>query len=91
MAGKSVLAVGAHPDDIELGCGASLLAHAAAGDVVTMLVMTGGESGPGAALKAAALSSATSITTHVDLVMAESLTTSEQPCRSPKLYAVWQN
>ena len=48
MAGKSVLAVGAHPDDIELGCGASLLAHAAAGDVVTMLVMTGGESGPGA-------------------------------------------
>ena len=49
MAGKSVLAVGAHPDDIELGCGASLLAHAAAGDVVTMLVMTGGESGPGAA------------------------------------------
>jgi LmbE family N-acetylglucosaminyl deacetylase len=49
MAGKSVLAVGAHPDDIELGCGATLLAHAAAGDVVTMLVMTGGESGPGAA------------------------------------------
>ena len=48
MAGKSVLAVGAHPDDIELGCGASLLAHAAAGDVVTMLVLTGGESGPGA-------------------------------------------
>ena len=49
MAGKSVLAVGAHPDDIELGCGATLLAHAAAGDVVTMLVMTGGESGPRAA------------------------------------------
>ena len=49
MPGKSVLAVGAHPDDIELGCGATLLAHAAAGDVVTMLVMTGGESGPGAA------------------------------------------
>jgi LmbE family N-acetylglucosaminyl deacetylase len=48
MAGKSVLAVGAHPDDIELGCGATLLAHAAAGDIVTMLVMTGGESGPGA-------------------------------------------
>lgn len=49
MAGKSVLAVGSHPDDIELGCGASLLAHVAAGDVVTMLVLTGGESGPGAA------------------------------------------
>ncbi|WP_448614363.1 PIG-L deacetylase family protein [Modestobacter sp. URMC 112] len=44
---RRVLAVGAHPDDIELGCGATLLAHAAAGDEVTMLVMTGGENGPG--------------------------------------------
>ena len=42
---RNVLAVGAHPDDIELGCGATLLAHHAAGDVVTLLVMTGGESG----------------------------------------------
>jgi len=44
---RSVLAVGAHPDDIELGCGATLLAHHAAGDRVTMLVLTGGENGPG--------------------------------------------
>lgn len=44
---RKVLAVGAHPDDIELGCGATLLAHSAAGDAVTMLVMTGGENGPG--------------------------------------------
>jgi LmbE family N-acetylglucosaminyl deacetylase len=44
---RSVLAVGAHPDDIELGCGATMLAHSAAGDQVTMLVMTGGENGPG--------------------------------------------
>src|SRR3954463_436980 len=44
---RRVLAVGAHPDDIELGCGATLLAHDAAGDVVTMLVMTGGGAGPG--------------------------------------------
>ena len=44
---RSVLAIGAHPDDIELGCGATLLAHTAAGDEVTMLVMTGGENGPG--------------------------------------------
>jgi LmbE family N-acetylglucosaminyl deacetylase len=44
---RDVLAVGAHPDDIELGCGATLLAHAAAGDRVTMLVVTGGENGPG--------------------------------------------
>ncbi len=43
---RRVLAIGAHPDDIELGCGATLLAHRAAGDLVTMLVMTGGENGP---------------------------------------------
>jgi len=41
-----VLAVGAHPDDIELGCGATLLRHVEAGDEVTMLVMTPGERGP---------------------------------------------
>jgi LmbE family N-acetylglucosaminyl deacetylase len=46
---RNVLAVGAHPDDIEMGCGASLLAHTAAGDRVTMLVLTGGEEGPGTA------------------------------------------
>jgi LmbE family N-acetylglucosaminyl deacetylase len=41
-----VLAVGAHPDDIELGCGGALLAHRARGDEVTLLVMTTGEEGP---------------------------------------------
>ncbi len=41
-----VLAVGAHPDDIELGCGGALRAHVLAGDEVTMLVMTSGERGP---------------------------------------------
>jgi LmbE family N-acetylglucosaminyl deacetylase len=41
-----VLAVGSHPDDIELGCGASLLRHVEAGDEVTMLVMTPGGLGP---------------------------------------------
>jgi LmbE family N-acetylglucosaminyl deacetylase len=46
---RNVLAIGAHPDDIELGCGATLLAHTAAGDRVTMLVLTGGEQGPGRA------------------------------------------
>jgi LmbE family N-acetylglucosaminyl deacetylase len=44
---RDVLAIGSHPDDIELGCGATLLAHVAAGHRVTMLVMTGGENGPG--------------------------------------------
>lgn len=41
-----VLAVGAHPDDIELGCGGALLAHRMRGDDVTLLVMTTGEEGP---------------------------------------------
>jgi LmbE family N-acetylglucosaminyl deacetylase len=41
-----VLAIGAHPDDIELGCAGALLRHVAAGDEVTMLVMTPGEMGP---------------------------------------------
>jgi LmbE family N-acetylglucosaminyl deacetylase len=46
---RKVLAIGAHPDDVELGCGATLLAHVAAGDAVTMLVLTGGQAGPGRA------------------------------------------
>lgn len=41
-----VLAIGSHPDDIELGCAGALLRHVAAGDSVTMLVMTPGEMGP---------------------------------------------
>lgn len=41
-----VLAIGAHPDDIELGCAGALLRHIEAGDEVTMLVMTPGEMGP---------------------------------------------
>ena len=41
----NVLAVGAHPDDIELGCGGALLQHVARGDHVTMFVMTAGQRG----------------------------------------------
>ncbi len=43
--GLRVLAVGAHPDDVELGCGGALLRHAAAGDDITVLVMTDGGRG----------------------------------------------
>ncbi|MBM3694268.1 MAG: hypothetical protein FJW77_13460 [Actinobacteria bacterium] len=42
-----VLAVGAHPDDIELGCGATLAVHRARGDEITLLVLTTGELGAG--------------------------------------------
>jgi LmbE family N-acetylglucosaminyl deacetylase len=43
---RSVLAVAAHPGDLEIGCAGTLAAHRAAGDSVTMLVLsgTGGES-----------------------------------------------
>lgn len=37
-----VLAVGAHPDDCELGAGASLAKHVAMGDEVSFLIMTSG-------------------------------------------------
>lgn len=40
-----VLAVGAHPDDIEFGCGAILLAEAQRGSVVHLLICSKGESG----------------------------------------------
>lgn len=44
---NNVLAIGAHPDDIELGCGGTLAKHNAQGDSVTLLVVTKGEAGPG--------------------------------------------
>lgn len=37
-----VLAIGAHPDDVELGAGATLAEHAAAGDEVSILVLSAG-------------------------------------------------
>jgi LmbE family N-acetylglucosaminyl deacetylase len=40
-----VLAVGAHPDDIEFGCGATLARWAAAGAAVHLLVLTDGSKG----------------------------------------------
>lgn len=47
MANYRVLAIGAHPDDIELGCGGAVARHVAVGHEVTMLIMTNGLSGPG--------------------------------------------
>jgi LmbE family N-acetylglucosaminyl deacetylase len=40
-----ILAIGSHPDDVELGCGGALMRHSARGDHITILVMTRGERG----------------------------------------------
>ncbi|MDA8147643.1 MAG: PIG-L family deacetylase [Actinomycetota bacterium] len=52
---RTVLAVGAHPDDIEFGCGATLAKWAARGSAVVHAVLTDGSKGtwdPGADLPA---------------------------------------
>lgn len=44
---KSVMAIGAHPDDIEFGCSGTLLKHKRAGDFVVYVCMTHTESNDG--------------------------------------------
>src|SRR5690348_4250883 len=39
----NILAIGAHPDDIELGCGGTLIKASRAGHQVFMFVLTRGE------------------------------------------------
>lgn len=41
----NVLAIGAHPDDLEICCGGALIKHVTAGDRVLGLVLTGGGRG----------------------------------------------
>ncbi|MEL6343081.1 MAG: PIG-L family deacetylase [Myxococcota bacterium] len=41
----TILAIGAHPDDVEIGCGGSLLRHHAIGDEIFVLTLSGGEKG----------------------------------------------
>lgn len=41
----NVLAIGAHPDDIEFGCGGSLIKYAKAGHSIYLLVLTDGSGG----------------------------------------------
>jgi len=42
---RTVLAIGAHPDDVELGCGAALLRYRAAGYAIRAIVLSNGENG----------------------------------------------
>jgi len=41
----NILAIGAHPDDIEFGCGGSLIKYTRKGHRLSLLVMTGGGGG----------------------------------------------
>jgi LmbE family N-acetylglucosaminyl deacetylase len=41
----NVLFIGAHPDDIELGCGGTLIKHVQNGDNIYVLIFTDGEQG----------------------------------------------
>ena len=43
--GRTVLAIGAHPDDVEIGVGATLAAHRAAGDSIVVLTLSRGARG----------------------------------------------
>ena len=45
MKKKNVLAIGAHPDDIEIGCGGTLIKFSEQGHKVHLLVMTNGSMG----------------------------------------------
>lgn len=43
--GRVILAIGAHPDDVEFGCGATLLRYGKQGDIAHALILTNGERG----------------------------------------------
>ncbi len=45
MEKNNILVVGAHPDDVELGCGGTIAKHLDLGDKVFVLVMTNGDKG----------------------------------------------
>jgi LmbE family N-acetylglucosaminyl deacetylase len=42
---KRVLAIGAHPDDVEIGCGGALAKHQAKGDILHILTLSRGAAG----------------------------------------------
>ena len=47
-----VLAIGAHPDDVEIGCGGTLARHAEDGDDIAILTLSRGEKGGAASERA---------------------------------------
>src|SRR3989338_7266687 len=61
MEARRILAVGAHPDDVELGCGGVIAKHIFLGDSVFVLVLTNGERGNHATNQEECLASMTSL------------------------------
>lgn len=50
---RRILAIGAHPDDVEIGAGATLAQHAGSGDHVTVLTLSHGKKGGNPELRTA--------------------------------------
>jgi LmbE family N-acetylglucosaminyl deacetylase/ActR/RegA family two-component response regulator len=50
---ETVLAIGSHPDDVEIGCGGVLLRHSGVGHDVHLLTLTSGEAGGEPGVRAA--------------------------------------
>ena len=57
----SVLAISAHPDDAEIGVGATLAKHARQGHRVTLLTLSGGEAGGASGARAGELAEAAAV------------------------------
>src|SRR2546426_8080471 len=49
----NILAIGAHPDDVEFGCGGTLVKYAGKGAHIDLLVMTDGSRGGAARIRRA--------------------------------------
>jgi LmbE family N-acetylglucosaminyl deacetylase/CheY-like chemotaxis protein len=75
---EHVLAVGAHPDDVEIGCGGILARHVAAGDEVTILTLSPGAQGGEPALRTEESRTAAELL-GADLVLADLADTAMTP------------
>ena len=58
---QRILAVGAHPDDVEIGAGATLAAHHAAGDEIVVLTLSGGAVGGSTSVRQAEAAAAAAV------------------------------
>lgn len=67
---KKILAIGAHPDDVEIGCGGTLLKHILAGDSVSVLTLSNGAQGGNPAVRAFEAQSASELM-GADLTMCD--------------------